>query len=342
MKAEIISTKPGALSLDFYGGKVELTVPDGYTTKKLNVGNTPGYTFEGPKNEDGKSPCLIMYILLAPVGTDMPPIKELMDAMLKPFRTRLAEYKEEPKEVLKVGAREYENTGYSGALNNRGIKGALYISKMKNGFLVITATDAASSYDKSEPAMTGIIKSSHFTEVEVAVRPVDVGIIAPEIVAATANPQKLQFKEHKMELNLPPDYTIYKMTPDSRSEYSFSGPRNDDGTRPGVMFFLIYLRPDETRPSAKAVMETMIMPGKTNLTDFKRQDNAAVDINGVSFENSDFSGFVPDGKSIKGFFYVGILPSAICVLTGRDGGDHYKDSEATLRGIVKSCKVLSK
>lgn len=158
-------------------------------------------------------------------------------------------------------------------------------------------------------------------------------------VPATANPQLLQYKNNKLELDLPKGYFIKKFTPAGKTEYAFSGPKNSDGTAPGVMSLIIDLEPGDERPTDKAVLEMMMQPGKTNLKDFIQKDNAAVEINGKSFESADYSGSLPDGKSLKGFFYVGRLKNGFLVFAGRDGGDHFKDSDATLRGIVQSCKV---
>ncbi len=158
-------------------------------------------------------------------------------------------------------------------------------------------------------------------------------------VPATENPQLLQYKNNKLELDLPKGYFIKKFTPAGKTEYAFSGPKNADGTAPGVMTLVIDLEPGDERPTDKAVLEMMMQPGKSSLKDFQQKDNEAVLINGKSFESADYSGSLPDGKSLKGFFYVGRLKNGFLVFAGRDGGDHFKNSDATLRGIVQSCKV---
>jgi hypothetical protein len=159
------------------------------------------------------------------------------------------------------------------------------------------------------------------------------------VVSPTDNPQVLQFKNNKVELTLPKGYSIKKFAPAGNTEYAFSGPKNPDGTGPGVMTLVIDLQATDERPADKVVLEMMMKPGKANLNDFQQKDNAAVEINGRSFENADYSGSLPDGKSLKGFFYVGRLKNGFLVFAGRDGGDHFKDSAETLRGIVNSCKV---
>ncbi len=52
-------------------------------------------------------------------------------------------------------------------------------------------------------------------------------------VPATENPQLLQYKNNKLELNLPKGYFIKKFAPAGKTEYAFSGPKNPDGTAPG-------------------------------------------------------------------------------------------------------------
>lgn len=159
------------------------------------------------------------------------------------------------------------------------------------------------------------------------------------VVPPTDNPQVLQFKNNRVELTLPKGYAIKKFAPAGNAEYAFSGPKNPDGTSPGVMTLVIDLQAADQRPADKAVLEMMMNPGKANLNDFQQKDNAAVQINGKSFENADYSGSLPDGKSLKGFFYVGRLKNGYLVFAGRDGGDYFKDSSDTLRGIVSSCRV---
>lgn len=160
-----------------------------------------------------------------------------------------------------------------------------------------------------------------------------------EVVPPTDNPQVLQFKNNKVELNLPKGYAIKKFSSAGKTEYAFSGPKNPDGTGPGVMTLVIDLAEGDQRPTDKVVLEMMMKPGKATLNEFQQKDNAAVEINGKSFENAEYSGLLPDGKSLKGFFYVGGLKNGFLVFAGRDGGEHFKDSAETLRGIVSSCKV---
>lgn len=158
-------------------------------------------------------------------------------------------------------------------------------------------------------------------------------------VPATENPQSLQFKNNRVEVNLPKGYLIKKFELGGRTQFAFSGPKNPDGTAPGVMFFVVDWDGAEERPSDKAVLEMMLKPGKNNLSDFQQKDDAAVQVNGKSFENAEYSGTLPEGKKLKGFFYVGGLKNGFLVFAGRDGGEHFKDSADTLRGIVSSCKV---
>jgi hypothetical protein len=158
-------------------------------------------------------------------------------------------------------------------------------------------------------------------------------------VPATDNPQVIKLNEETVELTLPKTYSIKKTELQGRAEYAFSAPRNADGTVAGVMFFVIPMDPKGEIPDTKVVLDMMMKPGQSNLKDFQQQVGEAAVVNGLTFENAGYSGFVPDGKPIKGFFYVARVKTGFLIFTGRDRGDLYKDSEAILRGIVLSCKV---
>lgn len=160
-----------------------------------------------------------------------------------------------------------------------------------------------------------------------------------EIVQPTKNPQILSFPTEKLEVDLPEGWTIKKREDSGKIEYAFSGPRNADDTQPGVMFFMLPFKLTDELPSNKAILDIMMKPGKSNLKDFKQQDCQPLIIDGRSFESATFTGFIPDGTSLEGFFYVGRLKSGFLIFTGRNGGKFFKQSEETLRGIVKSCKV---
>lgn len=160
-----------------------------------------------------------------------------------------------------------------------------------------------------------------------------------EIVPPTENPQILSFPTEKLEVDLPQGWTIKKREDGGKIEYAFSGPRNADDTQPGVMFFLLPFKLSDDLPSNKAILDIMMKPGKTNLKDFQQRDCEPLVIDGRSFESATFSGLIPDGTSLEGFFYVGRLKSGFLIFTGRNGGKYFKQSEETLRGIVKSCKV---
>jgi hypothetical protein len=160
-----------------------------------------------------------------------------------------------------------------------------------------------------------------------------------EIVPPTDNPQILSFPNEKLEVDLPQGWTIKRREDSGKIEYAFSGPRNADDTQPGVMFFMLPFKLTDDLPSNKAILDIMMKPGKTNLKDFQQQVCEPLVIDGRSFESATFSGLIPDGTSLEGFFYVGRLKSGFLIFTGRNGGKYFKQSEETLRGIVKSCKV---
>lgn len=158
-------------------------------------------------------------------------------------------------------------------------------------------------------------------------------------ITPTDNPQVIKLNEETVELTLPKTYIIKKTELQGREEYAFSSPRHADGTAAGVMFFVIPMDPAGEVPDIKVVLDLMMKPGQANLKDFQQQTEAPLVANGLTFENASYSGFVPDGKPIKGFFYVARVKSGFLIFTGRDRGDLFKDSESTLRGIVASCKV---
>lgn len=160
-----------------------------------------------------------------------------------------------------------------------------------------------------------------------------------EIVEPTENPQILSFPTEKVEVDLPKGWTIKKREDSGKIEYAFSGPKNADDTQPGVMFFMLPFKLSDELPSNKAVLDIMMKPGKSNLKDFQQRNYDPQIIDGRSFESASFSGFIPDGTALEGFFYVGRLKSGFLIFTGRNGGKYFKQSEETLRGIVKSCKV---
>jgi hypothetical protein len=160
-----------------------------------------------------------------------------------------------------------------------------------------------------------------------------------EVVEPTENPQILSFPTEKLEVDLPKGWTIRKREESGKIEYAFSGPRNADDTQPGVMFFLLPFKLSDELPSNKAILDIMMKPGKTNLKNFQQQDNEPLVIDGRAFESATFTGLIPDGTSLEGFFYVGRLKTGFLIFTGRNGGKYFKQSEETLRGIVKSCKV---
>lgn len=165
------------------------------------------------------------------------------------------------------------------------------------------------------------------------------GLAKGILVEPTDNPQVIKLNEETVELTLPKTYNIKKTELQGREEYAFSAPRNADGTVAGVMFFVIPMDPAGEIPPTNVVLDLMMKPGQSNLKDFQQQAGEPAVVNGVTFLNASYSGFVPDGKPIKGFFYVGKVKSGFLIFTGRDHGDYYKDTEATLRGIVLSCKV---
>ncbi len=160
-----------------------------------------------------------------------------------------------------------------------------------------------------------------------------------ETVQPTENPQVLSFPGEKLEVDLPSGWTIKKREDAGKVEYAFSGPRNADDTQPGVMFFMLPFKLTDELPSNRAILDIMMKPGKSNLKNFQQQYSEPLVIDGRSFESATFTGLIPDGTSLEGFFYVGRLKSGFLIFTGRNGGKYFKQSEETLRGIVKSCRV---
>lgn len=162
------------------------------------------------------------------------------------------------------------------------------------------------------------------------------------LVELTENPQILKFKSDTVEVDLPKGFLLRRRDVDGKLEYSFSGPKNADDTQPGVLCFIVPIGPNdsyETVPSNKSVLDLMLKPGQTNLKNFQQQGSDSVVIDGRSYENATFSGLIPDGTALKGFFYVGRVKSGFLVFAGRNGGKFFNDSEKTLRGIVTSCRV---
>jgi len=207
------------------------------------------------------------------------------------------------------------------------------------------AKPAESSASDSKPAESSSSESKPSESKPSESKPTDV-TATPEAsppkstdVLATDNPQVFKLFDETIELTLPEKYGIKKTDSQGGTEYAFSAPRNADGTVAGVMFFLIPVNPAAEIPPAKAVLQMIMTPGQSNLKEFQQQPGEPAVINGVTFENANYSGVAPNGKALKGFFFVGRVKSGFLILAGRDGADHYKDSEATLRGIVDSCKV---
>lgn len=174
---------------------------------------------------------------------------------------------------------------------------------------------------------------------EAATPPTKDSLGTPELVTATPGKQIIEYPGYKLEVTLPKDYVLVKVAGGNGISYSLGGPKNTDGTAPGVLILIIPKAPGEEAP-LKDVMTEMLKPFATNMKDYKQTEKQPITVEGKSFLNTDFTGVLPSGKAASGFYYIADLKSAYCAIAGRDGADHYKEAEPTLIEIVKSVKIL--
>ncbi len=112
-----------------------------------------GKTFSlvGPRRKDGRSPVLVINILVKKSGDpDLKP-KAMMELLLKPFKQNCHDYAEENLEPFTFKGRTYRATEFFG--NYGGfyqIKGQAYVTPVEGGYITLLLQDKASLFTETE------------------------------------------------------------------------------------------------------------------------------------------------------------------------------------------------
>ncbi len=148
--------------------------------------------------------------------------------------------------------------------------------------------------------------------------------------------QLLEFKNTKLEMNVPSGYKLGVLRLGERTTYMFMGP--DDKNQKHAVLSVDVIPITQKTKTPKSVIEGVFAAYGKGSTDFKSGMTPPLAVDGRTFESGTFGGII-DGDQSKGFALAGRLKQTVCVMVGRDFASEFKKSEAVMMGIVKSCKI---
>lgn len=165
-------------------------------------------------------------------------------------------------------------------------------------------------------------------------------VVAMSIKSTKPGPQILELRGGAhIQADLPPGYRLGVLPLPQRNTYMFMGPDNKNGEH-AVM--TVDILPSTAKlSSSKAVFDGVFKAYSVGCGDFKSAMSKSMPVNGITFDKANFEGTM-DGIKSKGFALVARLKQGFCVMVARDRETDFKQSEATMIGIVNSCKFKNK
>jgi len=165
-------------------------------------------------------------------------------------------------------------------------------------------------------------------------------VVAMSIKSSKPGPQILELRGGaQIQAELPPGYRLGVLALPQRNTYMFMGPDNKNGEH-AVM--TVDILPSTAKlSSAKAVFDGVFKAYSAGCGDFKSAMSKSIQVKGITFEKANFEGTM-DGIRSKGFAIVTRLTQGFCVMVARDRETDFKQSEATMTGIVNSCQFKTK